>query len=122
MAIGCSYAQTSISPPDLSIPSKIAPQYFGPNAFPIPDMTDGSTSDVWKADISWDNYIGTTPDCQEDYTTCAYIKLTIPLFSPRVNLVLWGNIYEYYRCDEAITKYRRIEHDGTLTGYTCGDI
>lgn len=29
-------AQTPIVPSDLSVPSKIAPAYFGPNAFPVP--------------------------------------------------------------------------------------
>lgn len=122
LAIGNIYAQTPLEHPSLSIPSKIAPKYFGPNAFPVPEMLDGRTSDVWDVNLSWDSYIGTTPNCNEDYTTCAFVKLTIPLFSPRVNFVLWGNLYEYYRCGEAINNYRRVKHDGTMTGSVTGDI
>ena len=122
VAIGCSWAQTPLEHPSLSIPSKIAPKYFGPNAFPVPDMLDGRTSDAWRVDVSCDNYIGTTRGCQEDYTTCAYTKLTIPLFSPRVNLVVWGNLYEYYRCGEAINQFRRVDYEGTMTGSVTGDI
>ena len=44
-------AQTSLELSDLSIPSKIAPAYFGPNAFPVPEMSDGTTSSGWKAEI-----------------------------------------------------------------------
>lgn len=38
MLEGVCLAQTSLSVSDLSVPTKIAPAYFGPNAFPVPDM------------------------------------------------------------------------------------
>ena len=34
-------AQTPVVAPDWSAVTKIAPAYFGPNAFPVPEMTDG---------------------------------------------------------------------------------
>ena len=37
---GVAMAQTDIEQPNLGVPSKIAPAYFGPNAFPVPDMLD----------------------------------------------------------------------------------
>ena len=42
-------AQTPIAPPDWSTPSKVAPLYFGPNAFPVPETPDGRV----KKDIYW---------------------------------------------------------------------
>ena len=61
-------AQTSLEVPDLSVPTKIAPAYFGPNAFPVPDMLTGRTSSVWKLEAYVDNYISTIYKWNEDYT------------------------------------------------------
>ena len=47
-------AQTSMAKPDLSIPSLVAPGYFGPNAFPVPDMSDGTVSTSVKAELYGD--------------------------------------------------------------------
>ncbi|MFI3297938.1 MAG: hypothetical protein R3Y59_10015, partial [bacterium] len=51
-------AQTAIVKPDLSIPSKIAPLYFGPSALPIPDMLDGRTSGDFSLELAYDYYDG----------------------------------------------------------------
>lgn len=93
LASGFSSAQTSLGLSDLSIPSKIAPAYFGPNAFPVPQMSDGTTSARWKAELYSDHFFGTMSDWREDYTASIFARLTIPLFSPRVNLVIGGPVY-----------------------------
>ena len=81
-------AQTSLDISDLSVPSKIAPGYFGPNAFPVPEMSDGTTSAHWKAELYSDHFFGTIGEPGEDYTADIFARLTIPLFSPRTNLVI----------------------------------
>ena len=48
LIFGTAGAETNIVKPNLDIPTKIAPAYFGPNAFPVPDMLTGRTSSVWK--------------------------------------------------------------------------
>ena len=90
MICGTTLAQTSLVVPDLSVPTKIAPAYFGPNAFPVPDILTGRTSSVWKLEAYVDNYISTTYRWSEDYTASTFLRLTIPLFSDRANLVIWG--------------------------------
>lgn len=52
-------AQTSLDVSDLSVPTKIAPAYFGPNAFPVPDMMSGRTSSVWKLEAYADIFVCT---------------------------------------------------------------
>ncbi len=115
-------AQTPIVTPDLSIPTKIAPAYFAPNAFPVPDMLDGSTSKEWCAELYTDHYFGTIARPTDDYTTNLFARLTIPLFSSRANLTLWGNLLEYYSTAPVVNRYRRVGYDGRTTNLLAGDI
>ena len=54
-------AQTPILKPDLGVPSLVAPAYFGPNAFPVPDMLDGSTSGDLKVELYGDGFLHSNP-------------------------------------------------------------
>lgn len=114
-------AQTSLDVSDLSVPSKIAPEYFGPNAFPVPEMSDGRTSARWKAELYSDHFFGTAGECGEDYTTDIFARLTIPLFSSRANLVLWGPLYEFFHCGPSVNSHRRLPY-GDVDYHTPGDI
>lgn len=116
-------AQTPIYKADLSVPSRIAPAFFGPNAFPVPDMSDGRTSSDFKLELYVDSYFGTIPNSSmEDFTADIFARATIPLFSPRVNLSLWMPIQEYYSTGPEVNAYRRIGHDGHMTGWVPGDV
>ena len=66
-------AETLLEKPNLQIPSKIAPFYFGPNAFPVPDMLDSSTSDELKVELSGDYYVGFA----KDWTADVFAKISI---------------------------------------------
>lgn len=115
-------AQTSLEISDLSVPSKIAPGYFGPNAFPVPEMTDGTTSARWKIELFSDHFFGTAAGWKEDYTTDIFARLTIPLFSPRVNLVVWGPLYEFFHSGPTVNRFRRIPYAAGVDYHTSGDI
>jgi len=115
-------AQTSIGLSDLSVPTRIAPGYFGPNAFPVPEMTDGTTSARWKAEIYSDHFFGTISDWEDDYTTDIFLRLTVPLFSPRVNLVVWGPVYEFFHSGTAVNAFRRLPYKEGIDYHTPGDI
>ena len=117
-----SFAQTSIEKPKLSIPSKIAPAYFGPNAFPVPEMSDGTTSARWKAELYSDHFFGTSGNRGDDYTTDIYARLTVPLFSPRVNLVLYGPLYEFFHSGPSVHPLRRLPYKEDVDYHTPGDI
>lgn len=114
-------AQTSLDISSLSVPSKIAPGYFGPNAFPVPEMSDGRTSASWKAELYSDHFFGTLGERGEDYTTDIFARLTIPLFSPRVNLVVWGPIYEFFHSEGRVNAHRRLPFE-EVDYHTSGDV
>lgn len=115
-------AQTSLDVSDLSVPTKIAPAYFGPNAFPVPDMMSGRTSGVWNLEAYTDNFVSTTYRWNEDYTANAFLRLTIPLFSDRANLVIWGPLVEYFQIGSDVCKMRRIDSEVPIRKSISGDI
>lgn len=116
-------AQTAIERPNYSVPSKISPAYFGPNAFPVPDMLDGRTSSELKVELYTDLFVGTsTGEVCDDITCDVFAKLTIPLFTPKVNLSVWMPVYEYYNTSANVNAMRRLPHSGDLEGECAGDV
>lgn len=116
-------AQTLIEKPNLSIPSLVAPAYFGPNAFPVPDMSDGSTTDRLEVELYGDGFTCTlTPDFKDDITFDIFAKATIPLFTHRVNLTIWMPIVEWFRSGPEINRLRRIpDPERLISGIDSGD-
>jgi hypothetical protein len=119
-------AQTDIMDPNLGIPSKIAPAYFGPNAFPVPDMLDGRTSSELKLELYGDCFLGTTTgNVADDIAGDLFAKLTIPLFTPKANLTVWMPIFEYFYTSAELNAMRRLPapYDKmALQGMDSGDV
>lgn len=119
-------AQTNIQQPNLGIHSKIGPAYFGPNAFPVPDMLDGRTSSNLKVELYGDCFLGTTTGrAADDLTADLFARLTIPLFTPRVNLTVWMPIVEYFYTSPEVNAFRRLPdpyNKETLEGIDAGDV
>ncbi len=112
------YAQTSLDKPDLSTPSLIAPDYFGPNAFPVPDMLDGTTLSNLKLEISTDYFAGHRDDATYDVA----FKCICPLFSDRINLTLWFSaICEWYEMSDESHEHSRLPDDIEKVGHEFGD-
>lgn len=123
MLSGVAMAQTEIERPNLGVPSKIAPAYFGPNAFPVPDMLDGRTSSKLKLELYGDCFLGTTTsNVADDITGDIFAKLTIPLFTSKANLTVWMPIFEYYYTSAEVNVLRRLPHTGDLQGLDSGDV
>ena len=126
LAFGTSTAQTNIVQPDLGVPTKIAPAYFGPNAFPVPDMLDGRTSSELKLELYGDCFLGTTTgNVADDITGDLFAKLTIPLFTPKANLTVWMPIFEYYSTSAELNSLRRLPapyNTNDLQGMDSGDL
>ena len=122
----CSFvanAQTEIGKPNLSIPSKVAPAYFGPNAFPVPDMLDGRTSSELKLELYGDCFLGTTTgNVADDVTGDIFAKLTIPLFTTKANLTVWRPIFEFFHTSAEVNALRRLPYTGDLKGMDSGDL
>ena len=123
LAVISAAAQTDIVQPNLSIPTKIAPAYFGPNAFPVPDMLDGRTSSELKFELYGDCFLGrTTSNVADDVTGDLFAKLTIPLFTPKANLTVWMPIFEYFYTSADVNASRRLPYNGSLQGMDSGDV
>ncbi len=93
------FGQTSLRVSSLSVPSCVSPYYFGPNAFAIPDMLDGTPArgaqpytGMLRVELAGEYYAGFSGD----RTTNIAAAIQIPLFTERVNLSLWMPIYEWY--------------------------
>ena len=122
-AIGTTSAQTIIEKPNLQIPSKIAPAYFGPNAFPVPDMLDGRTSEQLKLELYGDCFLGTTTgNVADDITSDLFARLTIPLFTPKANLTVYMPIFEHFATSAEVNQFRRLPYEGDLRGMDSGDV
>ena len=85
-------ALVPIDKPNLRETTGIAPAYFGPNAFPVPEMLDGRVQKQLRVEIAGDGYWG----FQGDKTADAFARVFIPLFTDRVNLTVWMPVMEWY--------------------------
>lgn len=100
-------AQTPIVAPDFSQPTMVSPEYFGPNAFPVPDMTDGRVKPYIYAELAADYYKGRMADAN-DHTWDGFIRLNFPLWSKRATLEIWGPVVEHWSYSKAVADYRRV--------------
>ena len=108
-------AQTPIVRPDLSTDTKIAPAYFGPNAFPVPEMLDGAVASTLQATVAGVYHWGDWGDKAVD----AQVHLRVPLFTPRANLVLWIPI-EHYRLTPEWKEHARVSDHPATSGMAVG--
>ncbi len=72
----------------------VSPYYFGPNAFPIPDMLLNTSADL-RVELAGDYYNGHRGGHTEDI----FVKANIPLWTRRANLSLWWAAMEFYQKD-----------------------
>lgn len=96
---------------DLSQPTGVAPAFFGPNAFPIPEMSTGKIPSAVCVDVSGDVYKGFIRPGAEDMTYDAYVNLRIPLYKERVGLYIWAVPQEWFSMDREVMDARRILAD-----------
>lgn len=107
-------------------PTYVTPYYFGPNAFPIPDIVDKASSKL-NLEVQGNCFNGVRGDKTWDMT----IKTVIPLWSDRVNLSIWLPVMEWYRHSDTylescnvVPPYSARARKGNLTGdvYVTTDI
>lgn len=105
------YPMVPIVKADLSQKTGIAPAFFGPNAFPIPEMSTGTVPSGVSVDIAGDVYNGSICPGAKDMTYDMFINLRIPLYRNRVGLYIWMVPQEWYTMDKAVMDARRIQAD-----------
>lgn len=116
-------AQTPIAPPDWNTPSKVAPLYFGPNAFPVPDTPDGKVKKDIYAELAGDFYAGSLGG--KDYTQDVFVRLSVPLWTRRASLELWAPLVEHWNFSQETALFRRLPDAGEKTqwkGFDMGDV
>lgn len=110
-------ALVPIDKPNLRETTGIAPAYFGPNAFPVPDMLDGRVQKQLRAEIAGDGYLG----FQGDKTADAFARVFIPLFTDRVNLTIWMPVMEWYEMTQERQRVCRLQDSAAIAGHGAGD-
>jgi len=81
-----------VSPSWAFVPTGVAPAFFGPNAFPVPDMSDGLTTDHLRLELAADGYFG----YEGNRTADIFTRIQVPLFTRWANLTVWMPVYEWY--------------------------
>ena len=110
-------ALVPIDKPNLRETTGIAPAYFGPNAFPVPDMLDGKVQNHLRVEIAGDGYFG----FQGDKTADVFARLFIPLFTDRVNLTVWMPMMEWYELTPERIATCRVPDSLAHSGSGAGD-
>ena len=104
----------------LGDPSGTAPYFFGPNAFPIPDMVkDTRANPTIELDgkYSWGRLAPTT-----DRTFDVGFAIRLPLWTDRVNLSVYGQVHEWYRDTPEVREIRKVDPKYPLKGHCAGDV
>lgn len=71
---------------------RMSPMYFGPNALPVPPMTDVPGQERRFGALAYDLHCG----FYGDMTHTLFAQVRMPLFSDRVSLNAWMQVVEYY--------------------------
>lgn len=116
-ALSAVSAQTPLTEPNLGIPSLVAPAYFGPNAFAVPDMTDGRLPGL-RAEVAADGHFGFAGDKTADI----FARVCLPLFTDRASLVIWMPVTEWYENSLARQTQCRLQDSVVMRGHEAGDV
>ncbi|MDR1408106.1 MAG: hypothetical protein LBJ23_08695 [Tannerella sp.] len=93
-----------------------APRYFGPNAFPLPELQSDGVPSRWEAEIRGEAHIYSGDKVKDLYT-----RLFIPVVKGRVGIELCGVVVEDYRMTRATADERHAY--ATESPITCyGDL
>lgn len=106
---GYAFCGTPITPYDPAEKTCITPYWFGPNAFPVPYMCDGTIDGSLHVELGGRFDSGRLVPEERDKTWSIPYRISVPLFSDRVNLTLWGEIQEWWDMGQKVMAARRVE-------------
>ena len=115
-----SHAQVPVVPPVLSEKTCIAPAFFGPNAFPVPEMNDGTITGRIAVTAAYDFFRGTAVS-GKDMTQDAFLRIDFPIIPKVAGLSVWMPVVEWWNYGEEAREYRRLVKDKPR-GYDSGDV
>lgn len=93
---------------------KYSTAWFGPNANPVPEFTDGRIPEKTTLTIMGDYYFA-----KGDNTKNLYVKAEIPLLPSKVSLKVWSTYLEYYNTSEELMQLRG---SSKKSGFEGGDL
>lgn len=106
--------------PVLGNPSGTAPYFFGPSAFPVPDMlknTTGRFSFQLNGAYSAGHLAAT-----QDHTATLGFRIVAPLWTDRANLSVYGQMHEWYWDTPEVRAMRRVSPEYALNDHCSGDV
>jgi len=95
----------------------VSPGYFGPNALPVPRLTDGSVKEKLWIDLEYEHYSG-----KGDLTNDVFTDIHIPIANGKVSLDFFYVPYEFFSVDYDVSRERRSQSGEALNGYAQGDV
>lgn len=95
----------------------VSPGYFGPNALPVPRLTDGRVKEKLWIDLEYEHYSGTG-----EVTYDVFTDIHIPIANGRVSLNFYYVPYEFYSVDTELSRERRSQSGEALNGSAQGDV
>ena len=114
----CCCAQTPLTKPDLGQPTLIAPAFFGPNAFAVPDMADGTVTGHLRVELAADGHFGYA----DDKTADLFARVHVPLFTDRANITIWMPVSEWYVNSLERQRQCRLQDTAVMRGQEFGDV
>ena len=115
-------AATPVISPNLRAQTEIAPLWFGPNAFPVPEMASGLLGSTASVELAGDYFQGHLAGGL-DQTFDAFLRIHLPLWSERAALTVWMPVVEFWRTDATVDAARHILSDPAKDpGHDSGDV
>ena len=100
-----------------------APEFFGPYAFQVPDMLDGSICSNLYAEIGFDHIVGRLAGRDhKDYTNAPTYCVHVPLWSDRASVSIWGEFQEFYNDNEYVRRARGVNPEEPLKSSDTGTL
>jgi hypothetical protein len=78
-----------------------SPRYFGPNAFPLPELRSGRLESRWEVELRGEDHA-----CEGDRTRDLYARVFVPVAEGRAGVEVGGVVYEYYNMTDETVKER----------------
>ena len=103
--------------------SLISPKYFGPYAFPVPELLEGEICSDMHLEISGDYASGSLAGKDfPDRTGAATFKASFPLWTDRATLSVWGEMHEWFSDTPQTRAARRVSEQYPLKEESAGNV
>ena len=95
----------------------VSPANFGPNALPVPRLSNGMATSSFMADLEFEQYMS-----DGELTRDLYVDLRFPIAKGKASFVFYYVPYEFYRVDSSLSRERRSNSGEELDGIAHGDV